>query len=385
MDRRKRVMDKAYIVWTCRRGRCEPVTTRMKDDVRLYQFAPRDGDSDLARFRQAFLLRRSAVETVFSVLGYFGVGDKAQRRIKWGGDIDMEWVVSLACLFMTGRRLVHEMGLYTAAYEEAIAEGLLRRPPWGTDSPWPVERSEGEDGSEPLPQAGVGGVGPAGRHTRGEQRNGVEGTARVRRARRGRPRSVRRARMLGSTPLDLLVASNLAAARRAEPQSDAEGAHDEMTTAEHEPSETEAVEGAHGDETGATTPQDWSVPLEHVTCQGGIAEPVSWRGYLRRRDASEAAPAASAGEPQVRRDGGQVQPEGTAFVDDTARRRLLADVGEFEFCLLVDMQDNLDADRRGEPRWDDVARGRGIGHDDLVTVTHRGVVELSEDTWRARA
>jgi hypothetical protein len=108
---------------------------------------------DAAPFRQAFLLRRGAVESVFSVLGYFGLGDKAQRRMKWGGDLEMEWVLALACLFMTGRRLAHETGLYTLAYEQAIAAGLLKRPKWGTESPWPAEPLEGEDErASPFPR-----------------------------------------------------------------------------------------------------------------------------------------------------------------------------------------------------------------------------------------
>lgn len=398
MDGRKRAMDKAYMVWTCRRGRCEPVTTRMKDDIRLYQFAARDGDSDVARFRQAYLLRRSAVETVFSVLGYFGVGDKAQRRMKWGGDIDMEWVVSLACLFMTGRRLVHEMGLYTKAYEEAIGKGLLRRPPWGTDTPWPVERSEGEDGSEPLPQAGAGGVGPSGHRARGQRHDGVEGTVRVRAARRGRPRSVRRARMLGSTPLDLQVAANRAA-KRAEEEAAAATAEAGVGDVDDD---ADVAEGECGEKSGSAETQKavdmpptlvlrhWSVSLDDVVGQGGVAEPVTWRDHLRRRDAAAAAAAAQAqetAEPPVRRNGGQVPPPGTAFVDQTARKELLADVGAFEFDLLVDMQDILDVggnEALTEPRVADRARRPSIGDDDLITVADRGVVELPEDAGPER-
>ena len=383
MDGRKRAMDKAYVVWTCPRGRCETVTTRLSEDVRLYQFAPRDGDSELARFRQAYLLRRSAVETVFSVLGYFGIGDKAQRRMKWGGDLDMEWVVSLGCLFMTGRRLVHEMGLYTATYEEAIAEGLLPRPPWGTDSPWPVERVEGEDGSEQLPQAGVGGVGPSGRRTRGSAHEGVDGTVRVRRARRGRPRSVRRARMLGSTPLGLLVARNLAAGRRsvAADGSGESGAAGDIQSAQEADAEVAELPTTTAEEDGRFN--EWSVSLDHVSCQGGLAEPVSWRRYVRRREEDEAAAVADQPtEPPVNRQGGQHQPEGTAFVDQTARRALLSDVGVFEFGLRLDMQDILDADpySHGFSGGDIGALdGRpSIGDDDLVSVTDDEVVELPD-------
>ena len=71
---------------------------------------------------------------------------------------------------MTGRRLAHETGLYTLAYEQAIAAGLLKRPKWGTESPWPADPLEGEDekGST-LPEAGAGGVGPAEHRPRGQR------------------------------------------------------------------------------------------------------------------------------------------------------------------------------------------------------------------------
>jgi hypothetical protein len=322
MDGRKRATDKAYIVWTCKRGECETVTTRMRDDIRAHSFAPRDGDSKMASFRQAFLLRRGAVENVFSVLGYFGLGDKAQRRMKWGGDLEMEWVLALACLFMTGRRLAHETGLYALAYEQAIGEGLLPRPSWGTESPWPADPTEGEDKhGQTLPQAGVGGPGPTGRRTRGSTHDGVTGAGRIPRRKRGRPRTVRRASVDAAALRSLL---------------------------------------------------DDSV----------VAEPVSWRGYVRRRKAADEAAEAEqraaqeAGRDRPRVDGrGQRQPDGTAFVDETARRALL-DEGDFDFELNVDMQDILDSDKddRPEDDWDDVATP-SIADDDVITVSDSGIDE----------
>jgi len=317
MDGAKRATDKAYIVWTCKRGQCETVTTRMRDDIRAHSFAPRDGDSEMASFRQAFLLRRGAVENVFSVLGYFGLGDKAQRRMKWGGDLEMEWVLALACLFMTGRRLAHETGLYTLAYEQAIAKGMLDRPSWGTDSPWPADPIEGEDEhGVTLPQAGVGGPGPTGRRTRGTTHEGVAGTGRMPRRKRTRPRTVRR---------------------------------------------------AHVDQSALQSLLDETV----------VAEPVSWREYVRRREAANEAAAAQervaqeTGRDRPPVDGrGQRQPDGTAFVDETARRALL-DEGEFEFELSVDMQDILDADEdndEAEAAWDDVATP-SIADDDVISVS----------------
>lgn len=316
MDGPNRATDRASIEWTCKQGECPAVKTRMRDDLRAYSFAPRDGDSEMASFRQALLVRRGAIESVFSVLGYFGVGDKAQRRMKWGGDLEMEWVLALACLFMTGRRLAHETGLYTLAYEQAIGDGLLPRPRHGTDSPWPADPTEGEaEHGQTLPQAGVGRPGPSGRRTRGLTHGGVRGTVRVPRRKRGRPRTVRRA-SVDAAGLQLLL--------------------------------------------------DDSV----------VAEPVSWRGYVRRRKApDEAAETEQRAAEEAGRDHGQRPPEGQAFVDETARRAML-DVGDFEFELLTDMQDILDSHRENEKvaesDWEDFATPM-IADDAVITVSDSGV------------
>jgi hypothetical protein len=138
----KQAQDNAYIEWTCRNGICEPVQTKLKDDIRLYTYLPRSGSSDAATLRQVLLLRRGAVETVNSCLKNLGVGREAEQRVKWGGDVEMDWLTGLACCYLTGRRLAHETGDYQRAYEDAIGHGLVERPSRGTASPSPCVQAE---------------------------------------------------------------------------------------------------------------------------------------------------------------------------------------------------------------------------------------------------
>lgn len=138
----KQAQDNAYIEWTCRNGLCEPVQTKLKDDIRLYTYLPRSGSSDAARLRQALLLRRGAVETVNGCLKNLGVGRDAHQRVKWGGDIEMDWLTGLACCYLTGRRIAHETGDYQRAYEDAISHGLVEQPRRGTSSPSPCAHAK---------------------------------------------------------------------------------------------------------------------------------------------------------------------------------------------------------------------------------------------------
>ena len=138
----KQASDNAYIVWTCvndkpgKKG-CQSVQTRLKDDIRLYTYLPRSGSSDAAVLRHALLLRRGAVESINSSLKGLGVGRDAQQRVKWGGDIEMDWLTGLACCYLTGRRIAHETGDYQRAYEDAIDRGHIDPPSRGTASPAP--------------------------------------------------------------------------------------------------------------------------------------------------------------------------------------------------------------------------------------------------------
>jgi hypothetical protein len=67
---------------------------------------------------------------------------RAQQRVKWGGDIEMDWIVSLACCYLTARRISHENGDYQRAYEDAIDRGLIDRPSRGTASPGPCVNAD---------------------------------------------------------------------------------------------------------------------------------------------------------------------------------------------------------------------------------------------------
>ena len=109
--------------WKCKNGRCKNASTRPMDDPRLYTYYHRGGDHRLAHLRSALLIRRNAVESIFSSLKHLGVGGTDVDRPR--GPTTWRWTgLSLLRLaFQTARRLIHETGLYETAHDET-------RPAW---------------------------------------------------------------------------------------------------------------------------------------------------------------------------------------------------------------------------------------------------------------
>jgi hypothetical protein len=133
----------AYWTWRCPVcGRTPSKDQREQltfaSDPRLNGYLPRGGTSKHHALRQVFLLGRNREEGTFSSLKNLGVGADAHQKVKWGGDLEMEWLLAIACCFLTARRLAHENGDYQRAYE-GIRCGLYRRPrsKRGTRSPKP--------------------------------------------------------------------------------------------------------------------------------------------------------------------------------------------------------------------------------------------------------
>jgi hypothetical protein len=95
--------DDARIRWNCpvHAHGCANVTTRPRNNARLYTFYPRAGDSPLATKRTALRIRRGSVESTFSTLKGRGVGGKGHQRLKLIGDSPADWIISLAALHLT--------------------------------------------------------------------------------------------------------------------------------------------------------------------------------------------------------------------------------------------------------------------------------------------
>lgn len=105
--------------------KCPDVSTYIKEDWHLNTYLPHRGDSERTALRYVLLARRNTVECLFSQLKHLGVGAKWPNRTRWGKDDGMRWLVSLALLQITAKRLVHLTGAYEDALADAIAAGHL--------------------------------------------------------------------------------------------------------------------------------------------------------------------------------------------------------------------------------------------------------------------
>jgi hypothetical protein len=117
----------ARIRWVCAKGdkTCGMRTTRPRDDARVYTYLPRAGSHKRVAMREALLVRRNSIESIFAQLKGGGQGGPAQWRAFWAEDQEMEWLLYAGLLFITARRLVNENGDYERVREEAETLGLL--------------------------------------------------------------------------------------------------------------------------------------------------------------------------------------------------------------------------------------------------------------------
>jgi len=131
--------------------KCPEVATYLKEDWHLNTYLPHAGGSKKTALRYVLLARRNAVESLFSQLKHLGVGAPWPNRTKWGGDDALKWIVSLALLQVTARRVVHLNGAYAEALNEAYEAGHL------TDNEMRTFRGLLPDTDE-LPLRGVAGA-----------------------------------------------------------------------------------------------------------------------------------------------------------------------------------------------------------------------------------
>jgi len=105
--------------------KCPEVSTYLKEDWHLNTYLPHAGNSKRTALRYVLTARRNMIESLFSQLKHLGVGAKWPNRTRWGDDDAMRWLVSLALLQITARRLVHLTGGYASALKEAADAGHL--------------------------------------------------------------------------------------------------------------------------------------------------------------------------------------------------------------------------------------------------------------------
>lgn len=132
------------LIWTCPLDVCRNLTTRPRHDARLYTYLPRGGTHKSAALRTALLLRRNAIESLFRCLHHFGVARK-EGRPAWAVDCDMDWLVSMALLQLTGRALAWESGLYAEVKQRARERRLLDQPRSTDPTPGPTAAEVEED------------------------------------------------------------------------------------------------------------------------------------------------------------------------------------------------------------------------------------------------
>ncbi len=128
----------ARIRWNCVNGTCKQVSTRPFKNPRLYTYYPRCGEHKRARERSVYLLRRLAVESVFSSLQHLGLAGKGHERPGWAHDPEMDWLLALGLTYLTARRVAHETGMYEAAEAECSGLGLREQPSRQNPAPGPT-------------------------------------------------------------------------------------------------------------------------------------------------------------------------------------------------------------------------------------------------------
>jgi hypothetical protein len=129
-DARGEIVDKARIRWTCAKATGKHCgfneDTYPRENPRLYTYLPHGGNHNRAALRIALLNYRNIIESSFSNLKNMGLAGVSQDRPKWAGDDQMDHLVWMTIVAMTGRRLVHANGLYNQVWDEAHDRGLMQ-------------------------------------------------------------------------------------------------------------------------------------------------------------------------------------------------------------------------------------------------------------------
>lgn len=123
--------------WRCAEGVCKAQATKPSDYPRLYTFLPRAGDHRRAIKRQALMLRRLDIESLFALTKYFKIDGTSPVRAAWADDTGICWLISLHMLYLTARRLVHENGMYEQSLAEAEQLGVREIASPANPSPGP--------------------------------------------------------------------------------------------------------------------------------------------------------------------------------------------------------------------------------------------------------
>ncbi|MTD45581.1 hypothetical protein GKE82_24595 [Conexibacter sp. W3-3-2] len=112
--------------WRCPRDICEPTDTYFWQDVRANTYLPYAGDSNAAALRVALMLRRNLVESTFSNLKNSLASQQGNDKFKSHDEAKLEWLVAWATIAHSGKRLIHELGLYEPTHRAAQQLDLHR-------------------------------------------------------------------------------------------------------------------------------------------------------------------------------------------------------------------------------------------------------------------
>ncbi len=120
----------ARMRWACGHKDCPArATTYPHKNWRLYTYWHRDGMHKNAGMRDALLLRRLGIESIFSSLKGKKLGLGGQAAPRWiQHDRHMEWLIGTGLLGLTLNAYVHESGLYQQKVEEAERRGWISDP-----------------------------------------------------------------------------------------------------------------------------------------------------------------------------------------------------------------------------------------------------------------
>jgi hypothetical protein len=95
---------------------CGPATTRSSFHWAFCSYLPHTGGSSYRKLRAALLLSRNRIESWFSCLKRFGVGNKGTERAQWANDEEMELLLALGTLRLLLDKVIHTKG--------AVVDGL---------------------------------------------------------------------------------------------------------------------------------------------------------------------------------------------------------------------------------------------------------------------
>jgi hypothetical protein len=119
--------------------RCKNKQTNVWKAPHVATALPRVGPSDCeyVALRRVLEWQRNVVESFYANLQRRGMQRRGVDRPAWANDVEVNWMLGLAALFLTARRHVFESGLFAETCAEAAQLGLRDAPTEDAPSPGP--------------------------------------------------------------------------------------------------------------------------------------------------------------------------------------------------------------------------------------------------------